>query len=155
MRTGDLSRPIGVSGDLEVEVLAETLAEARRKLASTLSELTELNEDLEGQVATRTRAIEARYRDLKLLQAVAQVSTQERDPDRVIPAILDLIAAHWSFPVVALVARPPEGPATTDAMPAGTAIPWLPAAGGRAPPPPAGRRGRHGRRRGGAAPPPP
>ena len=133
MRTGDLSRPIGVSGDLEVEVLAETLDEARRKLASTLSELTELNEDLEGQVATRTRAIEARYRDLKLLQAVAQVSTQERDPDRVIPAILDLIAAHWSFPVVALVARPPEGPATTYVMPAGTAIPWL-AAGGAPPP---------------------
>jgi len=133
MRTGDLTRPIGVSGDLEVEVLAETLDEARRKLQSTLGELTRLNEDLEGQVANRTRAIEARYRDLKLLQAVAQVSTQERDPDRVVPAILELIAAHWSFPVVAIVARPPEGPATTYVVPPGAGVPWL--ATGGAPPP--------------------
>ena len=133
MRTGDLSRPIGVSGDYEVEVLAETLEEARRKLASTLTELTRLNEDLEGQVANRTRAIEARYRDLKLLQAVAQVSTQERDPDRVIPAILELIAAHWSFPAVAMVTRPPAGPAATYVVPAGAAVPWLAASG--TPPP--------------------
>ena len=80
-------------------------------------------------MANRTRAIEARYRDLKLLQAVAQVSTQERDPDRVIPAILELIAAHWSFPAVAMVTRPPAGPAATYVVPAGAAVPWLAASG--------------------------
>lgn len=132
MRTGDLSSPIRVSGDHEVELLAETLDEARQKLAATLGELKMLNEDLEGQVASRTRAIEARYRDLKLLQAVAQLSTQERDPDRVIPEILRLVAAHHSFPAVAMVTRPPEGPAATYVVPPDTPIPWL-ASG--APPP--------------------
>ena len=132
MRTGDLSRPIGVSGDHEIEVLAETLEEARRKLASTLGELQTLNEDLEGQVASRTRLIEARYRDLKLLQGVAQLSTQERDPERVIPGILQLIAAHYSLPAVAMVTRPPEGPAATYVTPPESTIRWL--AAGATPP---------------------
>jgi len=132
MRTGDLSRPINVAGDQELEVLAETLDDARRKLATTLGALKTLNEDLEGQVASRTRAIEARYRDLKLLQSVAQASTQDRDPDRMVPAMLQLIAAHCSFHAVAMVTRPLEGPAARYVVPADTAIPWL-AAG--APPP--------------------
>ncbi len=132
MRTGDLSRPIGVSGDQEIEMLAETLDETRGKLASTLGELKTLNEDLEGQVASRTRLIEARYRDLKLLQSVAELSTQERDPERVIPGILQLVAAHYALPAVAMVTRPIEGPAATYVAPPGTAIPWL--AAGATPP---------------------
>jgi signal transduction histidine kinase len=57
MRTGDLSSPIGVRGDAEVEVLAKTLDEARARLASTLSDLERLNESLEDQVAARTKAM--------------------------------------------------------------------------------------------------
>lgn len=132
MRGGDLSRPITVSGDLEVEVLGRTLEEARARLASTLAELRALNESLEFQVAARTRDIEAKYRDLSLLHAVGQVATQERDIDRIVPAVLRLVAQHCGFAAAALVSRPPERPPSTYAVPSRTALPWL--AGPGAPP---------------------
>lgn len=132
MRTGDLSSPIGVSGDHEIELLGRTLDEARQRLASTLGELKALNEDLEGQVEIRTRVIEAKYRDLELLHAVAQLSAQERDPDRVVPEILELIAAHYSFAAAAIVTRPLDRPAATYVVPREAVLPWL--AAGRTPP---------------------
>jgi signal transduction histidine kinase len=125
VRAGDLASPITVSGDHEVEVLARTLDEARARLGSTLQELTALNEGLEAQVATRTRVVEAKYRDLTLLHAVAQRSTQERAPDRVMPEILHLIVRHHAFPAAALVTRPLERPAATYVAPAGAVLPWL------------------------------
>ena len=125
MRSGDLSSPIIVSGDYEVEVLAKTLDEARERLASTLGELQTLNEDLEGQVAARTRTIEAKYLDLKLLHAVSQLSTQERAPDRIVPEMLRVISEHYSFPAAAIVTRPLDRPAATHVTPAGTTLSWL------------------------------
>jgi signal transduction histidine kinase/HAMP domain-containing protein len=124
IRAGDLSQPIRVTGDHEVELLARTLDDARQRLASTLAELKALNEGLEQQVANRTRAIEARVRDLKLLQSVAQLSTQEHDPATFVPEMLSLIAAHYAFPALALVIRPRAGPAVTYVVPAGAAGPW-------------------------------
>jgi signal transduction histidine kinase len=57
MRAGDLSSPIAVSGDHEVEMLARTLDEARARLRGTLDELQAFNVRLEEQVAARTRVI--------------------------------------------------------------------------------------------------
>lgn len=132
VRAGDLSHPITVSGDHEVEVLAQTLDGARQRLATTLLELKRLNEDLEGQVAARTRTIEARYLDLKLLLGVAQLASQERDTNLVVPGILSLVAAHYALPAVAMVVRPPGGPAATHVTPPEAEVPWL-AAGAEAP----------------------
>jgi signal transduction histidine kinase len=132
MRAGDLSRGITVSGDHEVEVLARTLDEARERLASTLGELQALNEDLEGQVATRTKLIEAKYLDLRLLHAVSQLSTEERDPDRIVPEMLRLISAHYAFPAAAIVTRPLGRESATYVVPPGAVLPWL--REGRTPP---------------------
>jgi HAMP domain-containing protein len=119
IRTGDLSQPVRVAGDREVESLARTLDDARQRLAATLGELTALNEGLEQQVAHRTRAIEARVRDVKLLQSVAELSTREHDPDTFVPEALGLIAAHYAFPALALVTRPRAGASVTYVAPAG------------------------------------
>jgi len=132
MRSGELSSPITVSGDYEVELLANTLDEARQRLASTLAELKALNEDLEGQVATRTNLIQAKYLDLQLLHAVSQLSTQERDPDRIVPELLRLISAHYSFPAAAIVTRPLDEPPAAYVVPPEATLPWL--GEGRTPP---------------------
>lgn len=124
IRTGDLSQPIRVTGDHEVESLARTLDDARQRLATTLGELTALNEGLEQQVARRTRAIEARVRDVKLLQSVAELSTREHKPDTFVPEALSLIAAHYAFPALALVTRPRAGAPVTYVVPAGAPGPW-------------------------------
>jgi signal transduction histidine kinase len=57
VRAGDLSKPITVSGDFEIETLARTLDEARSKLNATLAELQAFNERLEEQVKARTAVI--------------------------------------------------------------------------------------------------
>jgi signal transduction histidine kinase len=57
MRGGDLSSPIAVAGDHEIEALARTLDEARSRLRATLDELQAFNVRLEEQVAARTRVI--------------------------------------------------------------------------------------------------
>jgi len=132
MRRGDLSSPITVSGDHEIEVLAKTLDDARQRLASTLGDLKMLNEDLEGQVAARTKVIEAKYLDLTLLHTVSQLSTQERDPDRIVPEMLRVISAHYAFPAAAIVTRPLERPSATYVVPSDAAMPWL--AAGQTPP---------------------
>jgi signal transduction histidine kinase len=67
MRAGDLSSAIAVAGDVEVEVLAKTLDEARGRLASTLDELKTLNESLEAQVASRTEALKVQGEQRKVL----------------------------------------------------------------------------------------
>jgi signal transduction histidine kinase len=67
MRAGDLSSAITVAGDVEVEVLAKTLDEARGRLASTLDALRILNENLEAQVATRTEALKVQGEQRKVL----------------------------------------------------------------------------------------
>jgi signal transduction histidine kinase/HAMP domain-containing protein len=133
IRAGDLSRPITVSGDREIEVLARTLDGARERLASALHELRTLNEDLEGQVAARTKVIERKYEDLRLLHAVAELSTREHEPGRIVPEILRLVAGHYGLGAVALVTRPSGSPSTTYVAPAGAAVPWL--AAGASPPP--------------------
>jgi signal transduction histidine kinase len=67
MRGGDLSSVIAVSGDLEIEVLARTLDEARTRLSSTLDRLQAFNEQLESQVVARTRVIEQQHEQRRLL----------------------------------------------------------------------------------------
>lgn len=58
LRQGDLSRPIAVRGDHELQVLARSMDEARDKLRHTLADLRRLNESLEEQVAERTAETE-------------------------------------------------------------------------------------------------
>jgi signal transduction histidine kinase len=57
LREGDLSGEIHVTADREITLLAETLDEARRRLAGSLDELRDMNETLEHQVRIRTREI--------------------------------------------------------------------------------------------------
>jgi signal transduction histidine kinase len=125
IRAGNLAQPISVAGDYEVESLARTLDDARQRLHSTLGELQTLNEHLEQQVANRTRAIEARVADLKLLQSVAELSTRERDPERFVPEMLSLIAAHYRFPAIALVTKAAAGSSMTYVVPPDATLPWL------------------------------
>jgi signal transduction histidine kinase len=126
VRAGDLSTPITVAGDEEVESLARTLDDARARLGSTLAELQALNENLEAQVAARTKTIEAKYHDLALLHAVAELSTEEREPDRLAPGMLRLIAAHYGFEAVAIVTTPKARRSATYVVPGGASLPWLP-----------------------------
>lgn len=67
MRAGDLSTPIVISGDHEIEVLARTLDDARARLASTVHELQAFNERLEEQVAARTQVIVQQDEQRKVL----------------------------------------------------------------------------------------
>lgn len=57
VRSGDLSTPITVSGDHEIETLARTLDEARARLNATLAELQAFTGRLEEQVKARTAVI--------------------------------------------------------------------------------------------------
>ena len=57
MRGGDLSTPIAVAGDHEIQMLARTLDDARARLGATLGELQAFNVRLEEQVAARTAVI--------------------------------------------------------------------------------------------------
>jgi len=125
IRAGDLSSPVTVTGDEEVESLARTLDEARTRLASTLGELQQLNETLEGQVAARTKTIEAKYHDLALLHAVAELSTDEPEPDRLAPEMLRLIAAHYGFEAMAIVTTPKARRRVTYVVPPEADLPWL------------------------------
>jgi signal transduction histidine kinase len=77
MRAGDLSSPITVSGDHEVEVLARTLNEARVRLSSTLDELKTLNEGLEVQVVARTKVIETKDAQRQVLVRHLLNATEE------------------------------------------------------------------------------
>jgi two-component system sensor histidine kinase UhpB len=77
IRAGYLATAITVTGDYEVEVLAETLDEARQRLASTLQELRTLNEDLERQVAQRTQVIEGQYQQRQVLVRRLLSATEE------------------------------------------------------------------------------
>lgn len=67
MRTGDLTTPIAVRGDVEVEMLGRTLDNARTRLADTLGALQAFNERLEAQVAARTKVIEDQHEERQLL----------------------------------------------------------------------------------------
>jgi signal transduction histidine kinase len=51
LREGDLESPIAVDGDLEIQILAGSLDEARLRIGSNLAELQRLNGDLEQMVA--------------------------------------------------------------------------------------------------------
>ena len=79
LREGDLSQPIEVQGDREVRVLASTLDGARRQLAATLTELEDLNESLEHQVADRTRKLRAQDAQRKhLVRRLLYAGEEER-----------------------------------------------------------------------------
>jgi signal transduction histidine kinase len=67
LQRGDLSSEIAVEGDLEIQVLASALDEARSRLALTLGELGALNEELEEKVHERT--LESRKLVWRLLDA--------------------------------------------------------------------------------------
>lgn len=77
MRAGDLSSPITVSGDHEVELLARTLNDARVRLSSTLEELKTLNEGLEEQVVARTKLIETKDAQRQVLVRHLLNATEE------------------------------------------------------------------------------
>lgn len=67
MRSGDLSTPIAVAGDVEIEMLGRTLDNARTRLADTLGALQAFNERLEAQVAGRTKVIQDQHEERKVL----------------------------------------------------------------------------------------
>lgn len=79
MRSGDLSTPIAVTGDVEVEMLGRTLDNARTRLAETLGALQAFNEQLEAQVVARTKVIEGQHEERKLLvQRMLHATEDER-----------------------------------------------------------------------------
>ena len=79
LRGGDLTRPIDVRGDLEIELLSKTLEEARTRLAATLGELETLNLDLEEQVRQRTRSLERQGRERRrLVRRLMGAAEEER-----------------------------------------------------------------------------
>ena len=79
MRAGDLASAITVAGDREIAMLADTLDDARARLASTLSELQEFNQRLEEQVAARTRVIAQQGEQRKvLLRRMMNATEDER-----------------------------------------------------------------------------
>jgi signal transduction histidine kinase len=61
-----------------------------------------------------------------LLRAVAELSTDEREPDRLAPGMLRLIAAHYGFEAMAIVTTPKARRPATYVVPAGALLPWLP-----------------------------
>lgn len=77
MRAGDLSSPISVSGDVEVELLAQTLDDARARLAATLTELQAFNQRLEEQVAARTAVIVQQDEQRKILVRRMLAATED------------------------------------------------------------------------------
>ena len=77
MRGGDLSSAIAVSGDYEVQVLASTLDDTRRKLHSSLEQLHALNDSLERQVAERTQTIEAKNTQTQMLVRRLLTATED------------------------------------------------------------------------------
>lgn len=77
MRAGDLSSPIVVSGDVEVEVLAQTLDDARARLGATLEELQAFNQRLEEQVAARTAVIVQQDEQRKILVRRMLAATED------------------------------------------------------------------------------
>jgi len=125
LRRGDLSSPIGVTGDHEIEVLATTMEAARQRLASTLGELQTLNEDLEGQVASRTSVLKEQYENLRLLHEVSQVATRERELEHFVPEVLRLLAQHHHFHAVALVTLPLDAQPVVYSFPREISLPWV------------------------------
>lgn len=77
MRAGDLSNPVAVSGDYEVEMLARTLDEARQKLGATLKELQAFNVRLEEEVVARTRVIVQQDAQRKVLVRRLLAATED------------------------------------------------------------------------------
>lgn len=77
MRGGDLSSPIAVAGDYEIEMLGRTLDEARTRLSSTLAELQAFNERLEEQVAARTKVIVQQDEQRKALVRKMLAATED------------------------------------------------------------------------------
>jgi signal transduction histidine kinase len=130
LQRGELDRPITVEGDHEIVVLGTTLDAARRRLAETLEELRALNESLERQVANRTRRLQEQYENLRLLNGVLRVSTQEPLPDKFLPQILQLMADRFGFPAIGVVTLPvAEYRGARYTFPADAHLPWISASG--------------------------
>lgn len=125
LRRGDLSHPIAVHGDHEIELLATTMDAARERLASTLGALQALNENLEVEVESRTRVLQDQYDNLRLLHDASQIAARERELDRLIPQLLGLIATHYSLPSVGLVTTPPDNTVSVHRFPDDASLPWL------------------------------
>ncbi|UCF68150.1 MAG: HAMP domain-containing protein [Acidobacteriota bacterium] len=125
LRRGDLSRPISIAGDFEIELLAGTLDDARTKLDSTLHALKNLNEDLEGLVEARTEDLAEQYQNLRLLHAVSLLSSRERDVERLIPRMLALIVENYELSAVALETAGHAGEQKLFVHPADFAPAWL------------------------------
>lgn len=79
MRVGDLSTPIAVAGDVEVEMLGRTLDSTRARLAESLDSLRTFNEQLEGLVAARTKVIEQQHEERRdLVRRMLHATEDER-----------------------------------------------------------------------------
>jgi signal transduction histidine kinase len=69
LREGDLESPIAVDGDLEIQILAGSLDEARLRIGANLTELQRLNGDLEQMVAELVNDEQRRVLVRRLLAA--------------------------------------------------------------------------------------
>lgn len=125
LRQGDLETPVAVEGDREIQVLANTLNEARSQIATVLGELTSVNLHLEELVADRTRVLRSRFEDLKLLHDVSALAAREREPERFLPEVLRLVSRRYSFHAVALVTTSTDGPRRRYVYPEEVSLPWL------------------------------
>ena len=136
LRAGDFDAPVGISGDLEIEILGSTLEEARQRIRQGIGELQMLNDNLEALVADRTRELRRQYADLELLHQVAAAANEDPRLDSYVPRALRLISQHCSGRAAALVAYPPEGSSRSWIHPEGAALPWRATASRDEMPPP-------------------
>ncbi len=101
---GDLESPIEVEGDLEIQVLANSLNDARTKIRDSMGQLRGLNEELEVQVDQRTDELRSRIEDLRILLEISTLAGHERDPQIFVPAALGELQRKFSLDQILLIA---------------------------------------------------
>lgn len=110
---GDLETPIEIEGDLEVQVLAESLNDARRKIRDSMWQLKRLNEDLELEVDQRTEELRASFEDQQILLEVSTLAGRERDPGVFVPEALSRLKRKFDLEGIVLVTTDAETAART------------------------------------------
>ncbi|HUO83562.1 MAG TPA: ATP-binding protein, partial [Thermoanaerobaculia bacterium] len=126
LREGNLETPIEVAGDLEIQVLADSFNDARKKIRASMDQMRSLNEDLEIQVDQRTDELRSRIEDLRILLEISTLAGRERDPEIFVPEALDQIEAKFDLDGVVLIVIDEETSAPrVFTTPDATLPPWI------------------------------